>query len=678
MKNNKKDPPKNPPLILPDDEYGRMRQQAYADSLSLYNLGEKAKKEVVKLNPNDPNFEKLRDSLEKKTNHEHNRNRNIWPIGSGNYFPGNDFSRIDKMVMLDIYEKPVQPIEIQKGPQKLKPKSALLPTSDPRVVKSYMKIPDNPNVKQTFGSTSTNPAGENKTRFEGNFNLETGEWNIEEKKPVNRNLTLQQPFEYGGNINTMKQKYILGGALYNTAKAFGANDTIANSLGAVGGIGEAFFNPLSGGVDAAMYGSRLIQNREFGGLTEFEGPKHSEGGISINPSVEVEGGETMNKQFVFSDKVKPKGSKSTYAELSKKIENKYKKRGEDKMANEAKQMELDKLKQLHEADPQIIKGRLKQQKTQMAYGGPAYGQFLDDSYNEALNTGLVEPMMPNQPEIDENGFIVQRSQSRSSVNSIVPKGSFKAPDGNVYALPDGVSNIDKRGGNLNTTPAEYRSAIVPGSPMQVNPQVNPSTMQSNQFNDRIPVTGALMNSIGPVSQLAGTLINGVDDVNFNRVKPEFVNYDPLLQIADRQGANAMATNRMNVANNATSSGQMLSNMVAGNVGINSNLSNQKANIKMQGQNMNNQIANQANATNTGIANEEQIARQQNKAAYRQAIYGALTDIGNIGAGYTRDNAMMAAQNTQNNRTLDMLGSLPYRYNWFMDENGNLKTGVKTQ
>jgi uncharacterized membrane protein (UPF0127 family) len=186
------------PLILPDNEYGRMRLDEYGDSLSFYNLGEKAKKEVVKLNPNDPNFEKLRDSLEKKTNHEHNMNRNIWPIGSGNYFPGNDFSRIDKMVMLDIYEKPVQPIEIQKGPQKLKPKSALLPASDPEIVKSFIKIPDNPNVKQTFGSTSTNYAGKNKTRFEGNFNLETGEWDIKEKKPVKRELALEQPFKEGG------------------------------------------------------------------------------------------------------------------------------------------------------------------------------------------------------------------------------------------------------------------------------------------------------------------------------------------------------------------------------------------------------------------------------------------------------------------------------------------------
>ena len=67
--------------------------------------------------------------------------------------------------------------------------------------------------------------------------------------------------------------------------------------------------------------------------------------------------------------------------------------------------------------------------------------------------------------------------------------------------------------------------------------------------------------------------------------------------------------------------------------------------------------------NTQIANTEKELRQQNLASYRQAIYGALGNMGNIGAGYMRDNNMMAAQDLQNKRALEILNSLPYRYGW---------------
>ena len=66
--------------------------------------------------------------------------------------------------------------------------------------------------------------------------------------------------------------------------------------------------------------------------------------------------------------------------------------------------------------------------------------------------------------------------------------------------------------------------------------------------------------------------------------------------------------------------------------------------------------------NTQIGNQEQIARQQQRAAYRDAIYGSMTDLGNIGAGYLRDVNMAGAQDVMNTRTLNMLNSLGLRYN----------------
>lgn len=274
-------------------------------------------------------------------------------------------------------------------------------------------------------------------------------------------------------------------------------------------------------------------------------------------------------------------------------------------------------------------------------------------------------------QYDANGMEINRSQTFASENPILPKGVVQDMYGNYLQGPY-TEQMQMKNAQLPTTPPQLKNQ----SPASLDTPASISNQRNYEFNDKIPAYGALLNSIGPASQLAGTLINGVDDVNFARLDPKHVNFDPAMDIARRQGANAMAVNRMNVNNNARNSGQALSNLVAGNVGINSNLQNQLAMLKQQELNTNNQIDNNANQINTQIANEEQIARQQNKAAYRQAIYGALSDMGNIGAGYTRDNAMLKAQNTQNQRALDMMSSLPYRYDWFIDENGNLKTGVK--
>jgi len=56
---------------------------------------------------------------------------------------------------------------------------------------------------------------------------------------------------------------------------------------------------------------------------EFQGPKHSQGGIPLNKNVEVEGGETMDKvqgqKYVFSDQVKVPGTDMTFAEAHKQL-----------------------------------------------------------------------------------------------------------------------------------------------------------------------------------------------------------------------------------------------------------------------------------------------------------------------------------------------------------------------
>lgn len=496
---------------------------------------------------------------------------------------------------------------------------------------------------------------------------------------INELGIMREKLKYGGKINnTMKSKYMFGGALHGVAKAFGANDNIANTLGMVGGAAGMFINPLSGGIQAAQYGTQLAKdNFEFGGtidksFTEFEGNSHAQGGISRSQFHEVESGEAEYNGMIFSNV-------NDYSTKAKKIANKYKKRGEDKMAKEAMDRELSNLFALQESDPVILEGRTKSSKQMFQFGGNVGGI---DNPNEYTPDGIVDPTLVQSgntiglfnPTIPGANTI--KTQTRAGFRNI--DGSFNITPNNTKTISSPTqSNLTPQGTiPISQGLIDAHNAIQqPGGVTSgTKSTTTPGGTVGNQ--NMISPWGAVMNSIGPAAQLAGTLINGVDNVNFERINPSLVDYSATQRGITRDAGNAMATNRMNVANNARSAGQLLSNTIAGNVGINRNANEMNAKLSEMERNTNAQILNQTNAANTQIGNNEQIAREQNRAAYRQAIYGSLTDLGNIGAGFMRDNAALRAQDLQNNRALSMLGSLPYNYEWKMDENGNIQLGRK--
>lgn len=88
---------------------------------------------------------------------------------------------------------------------------------------------------------------------------------------------------------------------------------------------------------------------DLNGITQYNGLKHEQGGIPIGQNAEVEDGETRVEDYIYSDKLKPKGSKSTYAELSKKISKKYTGMENDRFSPEAEERELKELEDQQEA-----------------------------------------------------------------------------------------------------------------------------------------------------------------------------------------------------------------------------------------------------------------------------------------------------------------------------------------
>lgn len=87
-------------------------------------------------------------------------------------------------------------------------------------------------------------------------------------------------------------------------------------------------------------------------VTEYNGPRHENGGIAIGPNAEVEGGEVRVEDYIFSDTLSPEDKGPTFAKLAKKINKKYEERPADGPSERAKKKELGALMKANEMSRQ--------------------------------------------------------------------------------------------------------------------------------------------------------------------------------------------------------------------------------------------------------------------------------------------------------------------------------------
>lgn len=91
------------------------------------------------------------------------------------------------------------------------------------------------------------------------------------------------------------------------------------------------------------FGSMNFKNN----LISVNGPRHEQGGVSLNKDVEVEGGESIFDNFVFSDRLPYPKSKMSFSDKAKMIEKRY---GKDTSpeAIKSKEREMRQLAELQE------------------------------------------------------------------------------------------------------------------------------------------------------------------------------------------------------------------------------------------------------------------------------------------------------------------------------------------
>ncbi len=180
--------------------------------------------------------------------------------------------------------------------------------------------------------------------------------------------------------------------------------TLAPIAGA--GIGLAFGNPMLG-YQAGNMASQFLQ--DGGMLNEFQGPTHEQGGIQLqNGAAEVEGGETSMPagagQMVFSDSLVVPGTKETFAQASKRIEAKYKRRGDDSYANAAKERELARLAQKQE---EIKMSQQAEQPATLEGGAPMGEMPQQEMFNDGGMLPDVEKMLKQNRQAIGLGYGAQ-------------------------------------------------------------------------------------------------------------------------------------------------------------------------------------------------------------------------------------------------------------------------------
>lgn len=172
-----------------------------------------------------------------------------------------------------------------------------------------------------------------------------------------------------------------------------------------------------------------------GGLTEFVGPSHEQGGIAHPAGIEVEGGETQMQNVIYSDELKP----------SKEFMDAHKylglKKG-DTFADVSKK--LTDMKEVYDDSPSGVQMKYKIDQAFQALTSEQIDRGVQPNEQEFDNGGLV-PLKPRRPE--------DSMSDRAPAYNVVPVDYTPKYNSKFGFYADKVfDNIDKGIGELSSNP----------------------------------------------------------------------------------------------------------------------------------------------------------------------------------------------------------------------------------
>ncbi len=429
----------------------------------------------------------------------------------------------------------------------------------------------------------------------------------------------------GGNFNPADSQ---GGSYAQTDSM----ETGNNAYNTINGLGQFGMSAMNSGM-FANGGMNTNQNAEVeleensispnGEFTQYNGPSHKQGGVKTN---------LEPNEIVFSDRLKPKGSKKTFADLNKLYNtNKEDKLIDDKKSNNLKRITAQLMK---EAKMKQSMSLFQQQEELKQSKLSNYAKRLGVNNDKFAGGGVKDDPIYGPQQLP-HGIM----------------GAGYNPNAYEEAMKNvGITRHWDQNGTIssNNTNNNYESQ---------DPLTNPS--QTGNFNWQ-----GIASQIGQgLVQNAGNLYDlkrsqNVDKESYNRVSPETLDPSQALKYNSMQG-------RMAADNIRNASGGNASTYLQNRKDLAINQMNSNANIRMNYQNQNAGIQNQAKYYNAGVGDRETIANLQNQAQARNIKSNAISSIGENIMGQSRDNkATKINQDTNNQmaqRDQDYLKIIAARY-----------------
>ena len=434
--------------------------------------------------------------------------------------------------------------------------------------------------------------------------------------------------QIGGNIG---QGASLGSSI---GSAFGPIGTaVGLGVGAVGGLAYDYFTREDPNEALQLAKSNEI-NAQAAALSEKPKPTFQYGGgemISFNGNADkIDGIELANKvvshgevqvgNYIFSNHLKPKGSKQTFAELAKKIDARYK--GRDNIFTaESRKREFENLQKQHEIAreglPENDKGHFKNggYKEHFYDGGkfPRTDYRLREWDGTAANWGKGA-LDPNRVQTDITPVLQNVTLSQLQANPNIVRTGYQPSGQTMQQAQTVIPNIN---------PIEMSSNI--GAASRDNGSGDTSGINWNKLGE----AGAVM-----LPNILGSAANAylASKINYDRVSPTYQDtnlIDPnraLQQVGSTySGANAALQSN-------TQGGQYLTNRLASAASE----ASKRAEIAQQYANANAGILNtasaanaqsqmQANMTNAQIQQQELGDRLSGYASSVQSLQQGASD-----------------------------------------------------
>lgn len=506
---------------------------------------------------------------------------------------------------------------------------------------------------------------------QGINSVKTGVQTATADTPEEQQQVAQQSALYAGGAGMGSAAFGAMGNMGN--KSAPASDNSSGMASGIMGAAGSF-----GGTKMMKMGGKLLyQNGGNLGLNELEGPTHDEGGMTISPTTEVEGGETVmeSENYVFSDTIKVPDSNKTFAQASKSIKNKYKLRPNDKLSEEAMHSELDVLMQ----EQEDIKSRMfdkQMEKTQkLLYGGDImFDRNMQPVEMKSGGTIHINPKNKGKFNATKARTGKTTEELTHSKNPLTRKRAIFAQNSsrwNKKALGGGIDPVITPG-NENQYPVDY---MQPDPSLDVNvgaynpyswatgssPYVQFGTDENQDITGNVDYMQPDVNldvNMQPVKQkkqpfdasklrIPNSAIAGVGAalkatqkqplLLTPNMKMNYINTRPAEVLAEQQGEQSLAAGINALKSNPQTQGNFISNV--GNLATNVNLGVGKnvAGIKYQGDVANTELANQEAQMRQAVARENNTLKTQHATANLLKMDKMIDDLSRIGQSQNLDN-----------------------------------------